>query len=109
MLHLVDALPEFAAELSRGLADLGYKKLATSVNSIVIVERCKCDETGCITFYAAPKTSVTSQRPCNTAIPAVKGLTCVQYIGQQIVWVEVLGRPEDRKKLDRYESLLAAN
>ena len=108
MLHLVDALPEFAAELSRGLAELGHKELATSVNSIVIVERCKCDETGCITFYAVPKT-VTNQRPCKTAMPVVKGLTCVQYIGQQIVWVEALGRPEDREKLDRYESLLAAD
>jgi len=32
------------------------------------------------------------------------GVTCVQYFDQQIIWVEVLGRPEDREKLEKYES-----
>lgn len=107
MLYLVDALPDFSDELSRGLADLGHQELATSVKAIVIVERCKCNETGCITFYAVPKSSLTNKCRCKTAYPVVRGLTCVQYIGQNIVWVEAVGRPDDRKKLERYGSQFA--
>ncbi len=101
MLKLSQALPQFAQELSRGLISLGYTQLAASVDSLEIVERCKCDEPGCVTFYAVPKLSAPHPDKCQRIIAPVRGVTCIQVSDQQITWVEVLGRPELREKLDQ--------
>ena len=107
MLRLYQALPELTDELSRGIASLGYKKLAASVYSIEIAERCICDELSCVTFYTVPKLSAPCPDICKRIVAPARGVTCVQYFDQQIIWVEVLGRPEDREKLEKYESQLA--
>lgn len=108
MLKLAHALPKFADELSNGLAALGYKKLAESVYAVDIAERCRCDEPGCVTFHAVPKISAPSGEACERVIAPAMGVICVQYFDQHIIWVEVLGRPDDREKLDRFEFRLAA-
>lgn len=108
MMKLAEALPQFAEELTQGLADLGYKKLAAAVHAVEIVERCRCDEPGCDTFYAVSKRSAPSGEKCSRVIAPARGVLCVQYLRQRIIWVEVLGRPEDRERLDRFESRLDA-
>jgi hypothetical protein len=107
MLRLAQALPEFADELARGIASNGYKKLAASVYAIEIIDRCRCDEPGCVTFYAVPKQLAPCSERCKRIIAPARGVTCLHFLDQQITWVEVLGRPEDREKLDKYESQLA--
>lgn len=101
MLKLADVLPEFAEELAQGLAVEGQMHLADTVHSLKIVERCPCDEPGCVTFYTVPKSSVPAWPSCNRAFPPVKGVMCLHYANRQILWVEVLGRPGDRAKLDQ--------
>ncbi|AMV32219.1 hypothetical protein VN12_08855 [Pirellula sp. SH-Sr6A] len=101
MMKLADALPEFAEELAQGLAAEGYKHLAETVHSVEIVERCLCDEPGCVTFYAVPKSSAPAWPACKRVIAPAKGVMCVHYSKRQILWVEVLGRPDDRAKLDQ--------
>jgi hypothetical protein len=107
MTKLAQALPDFTEELSQGIASLGYKNLAASVYAIEVVERCKCDEPGCVTFFCVPKLSAPRPDTCKRIVAPARGVTCVQYFEQTITWVEVLGRPEDRMKLDKYESQLA--
>lgn len=107
MLKLAQVLPDLTEELSRGIASLGHEKLAASVYTIEIIERCKCEEPGCVTFFCVPKVSAPLPDRCNRIVAPAWGVTCVQYFDQQITWVEVLGRPEDREILDKYESQLA--
>jgi len=107
MTKLAQALPDFTEELSQGIASLGYKNLAATVYEIEVVERCKCDEPGCVTFFCVPKLSAPRPDTCKRIVAPARGVTCVQYFEQTITWVEVLGRPEDRMKLDKYESQLA--
>ncbi len=101
MMKLADALPKFAEELAHGLAVQGHKHLAEAVLSVEIVERCRCDEPGCVTFYAVPKTSATAWPASKRVIAPAKGVMCVHYIDRQILCVEVLDRPDDRAKLDQ--------
>jgi hypothetical protein len=108
MLKLAQALPDLTEELSQGIASLGYKKLAASVYTIEVVERCKCEEPGCVTFFCVPKIHAPLPDTCKRIIAPARGVTCVQYVDQQITWVEVLGRPEDREKLDKYEAQMAS-
>ena len=108
-MKLAEALPQLADDLSQGLAALGYEKLAASVNSVDIVDRCRCDHAGCVTFFAVPKGSAPSGEKCNRVIAPAPGVLCVQYSRQRIIWVEVIGRPEDRERLDRFESQLTAS
>jgi hypothetical protein len=100
-MKLATILPEFANELAQGLAAMGYKCLSESVHEVEIVERCECDEPGCVTFHAVPKTSAPAWPACKRIIAPAKGVMCVHYANRQIIWVEALGRPEDRVKLDK--------
>lgn len=104
MLKLAQVLPELAEELSHGLASMGYENLAKSVYTIEIADRCKCDEPGCVTFFCVPKRTAPHPDICQRIIAPARGVACVQYVDQQIIWVEVLGRPEYREKLDKHES-----
>ena len=106
MVRLALALPDFAEELSRGLAALGYEHLAKLVYSIDIVERCPCSEPGCVTFYAMRRTEAARQVECDRVVAPAKGVLCVHYRDQQIVWIEALGRPQDRARLDLLTDIL---
>jgi len=104
-MKLANALPEFADELAQGLAAMGHKYLAEAVYSLDIVERCLCGEPGCVTFHTVPKTAAPAWPACKRVIAPAKGVMCVHYANRQIIWVEVLGRPEDRVKLDQIYKL----
>lgn len=101
-MKLATVLPDFARELLQGLSAMGHNKLAESVANVEIVERCECEQPGCITFYTMPKDSISSQdwSECERAISPAAGISCVYYQSDQIRWIEALGRPADRKMLD---------
>lgn len=103
MPKLYQILPELAEELSRAVAFAGLTKLAESVYALEIVERCNCKEPGCVTFYAVPKLAAPSPDNCKRIVAPTKSIACIQYLDQQIIWVEVHGRPEDREALDKLE------
>ena len=100
MTKLIEILPEFAAELVAGLTECGEAKLARSVIDVEIVERCKCNEPGCVTFHAQARDSTPSPDLCARVIVPADGVTCIKYYMDRIVWVEALGRPKERSVLD---------
>ena len=99
-----DALPQFAAELAEGLAELGHPELARSVREIEIAHRCECDEPGCLTFDTVPITEAVNWGECRRVVAPVPGVLCVLYRNDAIMRVEALGRPHERELLDRLES-----
>jgi hypothetical protein len=48
---LADTLPEFAVELERLLARAGEPELASQVLGLVIVDRCRCEDSFCSSFH----------------------------------------------------------
>jgi hypothetical protein len=100
---LVDALPEFASELTRVLRAAGLIDLATQVASLRLVDRCRCGDWFCATFYTAPKPDG-AWGPQHTTVPlelAESGDINVDLVAGEIVEVEVLYRDELRSALQR--------
>ena len=52
---LKDALPEFAAELVRTLRAEGRTDLGEQIATLRVVDRCRCGDWFCATFYTVPK------------------------------------------------------
>ena len=100
-MKLAQVLPELARELGDGLRAEGYHALADSVAQLDIVDRCACEQPGCVTFFTVPKAELPDPTECKRVIAPVRGVSCVQYANGKIVWIEALGRPEDRQILDR--------
>ncbi len=100
MLKLSHILPEFARELANGLVSIGHDELASVVKDLEIAHRCPCQETGCLTFYAVPKSEALRPEDCQQIVPSVQGVSCVHHQDGRIVWVEAIGRPQDRRTLD---------
>lgn len=100
MAQLINILPQFAAELATALEESGHPELARSVDGIEIVERCRCSEPGCVSFYAHPKSSDTDSAECDRIVLRMRGVSCVYHQRGRIVWLEALGRQDDRAILD---------
>ncbi len=88
-------LPELAAELDRSLRQQGRPDLAEQVPSLRIVAVCPCEVEGCGSFYTGRPMKRWFRR--GRQVPA--GDLVVDTIDGEIVFVEVLGRPEVRAAL----------
>ena len=89
------ALPGFAAELEQGLRGAGRPELADQVASLQIREVCRCEVEGCASFYTAAPMRRWFRR--GKQVPV--GELVVDTIDGEIVYVEVLGRPDLRAAL----------
>jgi hypothetical protein len=52
---VADTLPAFANELRQPLIEKGEPELASQVSGLAILDRCRCGDANCGTFYAKPK------------------------------------------------------
>jgi hypothetical protein len=91
------ALPGFAVELEGGLRDAGRPELADQVASLKIREVCRCEVEGCASFYTAAPMRRWFRR--GKQVPV--GQLMVDTIDGDIVYVEVLERPDLRAALRR--------
>jgi hypothetical protein len=94
------AFPEFALELESLLAKQGDSELATQVKDLRIVDRCRCGDDFCATFYtqSKPKGSYGSGHKCVEVAPE-KGMIVLDVVRGHIVKVEILYRDEIRRQL----------
>ena len=99
-LSLADTLPEFAFELRQLLLQTGESQLAAQVPGLVILERCRCGDDFCATFYTQPKPQG-SYGPGhrNVALTPKEGMLILDVVSDKIACVEVLYRDEIRRKL----------
>ncbi|HTZ76062.1 MAG TPA: hypothetical protein VMB47_19245 [Candidatus Aquilonibacter sp.] len=99
-LLLTDTLPAFAAELRQLLEAQGEQELAAQVPGLVILDRCRCGDDFCATFYAQPKPD-SSYGPGhrNVALTPEEGMLILDVVGGEVACVEVLDRPDVRVKL----------
>jgi hypothetical protein len=98
--HLAEILPHFSVEVEVALVEAGFPALAESLGRVDIVERCRCEEPGCITFFALHARERPNPRDCERIVPNLRGVSCVLYHHGRVVWIEALGRPVERAILD---------
>jgi hypothetical protein len=96
---LQEAVPELAAEL-RTLLEKDEPQLAQQVASLRIVDRCRCGEDSCATFYTVPQPKgAWGAGHENILLDAERGYLILDLVDRRIVCVEVLDRDEFRLKL----------
>jgi hypothetical protein len=101
MATVTEVFPEFARELEQLTASSERPELARDVASLSIVDRCKCGQANCAHFYTAPPPAG-SYGPAhsNVMLDADSGLVVLDVVGDTIVAVEVLDRPDVKRRLD---------
>ena len=101
-LLLREVLPQLAEELATQLEGEDEPQLANQVPSLRIVDRCRCGDDFCATFYTAPKPKGAYGEGHETiALELENGYLNVDVVSGRIVCVEVLYRDDIRDKLLR--------
>jgi hypothetical protein len=90
-----NVLPELADELEAALREAGRPDLAEQIPSLRIAALCACEVEGCGSFY----TDRPIKRWFRRGKQVAAGDLVVDTIDGEIVFVEVLGRPEVRVAL----------
>ena len=95
-------MAEFAQELQLLLENLGLPELAAQVPGLRIVDRCRCGDHFCATFYSEPRPNSTWAslgRHENVVLNPEEGMIILDVVDRRIVCVEVLDRQDVRKSL----------
>jgi hypothetical protein len=93
-------MPELADELSSLLIDVGKPKLANQISSLRVVERCRCGVSFCSTIYTAPEPDGSyGAGHENIMLAPKKGWIILDIVKSKIMCVEILHRPEIKKRL----------
>jgi hypothetical protein len=99
-LLLADTLPAFASELQQLLIEKGEPELAVQVPGLAIVDRCRCGDDFCATFYTQPKPDgAYGPGHRNVRLLPEDGMVILDVVAGEIACVEVLDRPDIREKL----------
>lgn len=97
---LAIALPSLAQELRMLLIEAEELELAAQVSGLEIVDRCRCGDDFCATFYTQPKPLGSyGSGHRNVALTPEKGWLILDVVDGQIMCVEVLYRDEIREAL----------
>jgi hypothetical protein len=90
-------VPGFALELEEGLREAGRPELAQQVEGLEIRALCRCEIEGCASFH----TGLPMKRYFRRGKQVPVGELVVDTIDGEIVFVEVLDRPDVRAALRR--------
>jgi len=99
-LRLIDVLPQLVAELEQLLTGEGESALSAQVSELNIVDRCRCGDDFCATFYTEPRPKGRyGSGHRNISLEPSKGMLILDVVGSRIACVEVLYRDEIQKAL----------
>jgi hypothetical protein len=100
-ISLTHTLPAFATELQQLLTEKCETELAAQVPSLAILERCRCGDDMCATFYTQPKPEGSfGPGHRNVVLTPDEGMLVLDVVTGEIACVEVLDWKEIRQKLD---------
>jgi hypothetical protein len=91
--------PDFAEELRLLLLAEDAGDLAIRVADLQVIDRCRCGDRFCSTFYAAPAKAPYGPEHCTIALCPEAGMINVDVVAGKIVCVEVLYRDDLRSIL----------
>jgi len=94
------AFPALAAELRQLLEEQGEPVLAAQVPGLMILDRCRCGDDFCATFYTQPKPEGGfGHGHRNVRLMPEEGMLILDVVAGEIACVEVLDRKEVRETL----------
>lgn|SRR5262249_39659611 len=97
---LTDVIPELAQELETLLAKEGEPTLAAQVRQLHIVDRCRCGDSFCGTFYTVPRPNgVWGAGHRNISLDCQTGMLILDVVDDRVTAVEVLDRDEIRQRI----------
>lgn len=98
--QLHEQFPELSRELHQLLVDTGEPELASQVPSLQIIDRCRCGDDFCATFYTQPKPDgAYGPGHRNVVLDPAQGMLILDVVSDVIAQVEVLYRDDVRRKL----------
>jgi hypothetical protein len=97
---LIEMVPALSAELQQLLPEQGEAGLAAQVPMLAVIDRCRCGDDFCATFYVQPKPKgAYGPGHRNVALDPGNGMLILDVVDDKIAAVEVLYRDEIRKRL----------
>jgi hypothetical protein len=95
--------PAFATELEELIRRTDHPELAAQVRTLPVVARCQCAQDNCAHFYTAPRPNP-AYPPQHFCVPldSTTGFLVLDVLGDCILAVEILDRPEIKSALDAY-------
>ena len=97
---LSEVLPPFVRELEKLLGEQGEHELAAQVPELRIVERCRCGDDFCGTFYAQPRPKGSyGPNHRNVELSPKVGMLILDVVDGKIACVEVLYRDDIRRAI----------
>ena len=97
---LRDVFPLLSQELQELLINTGENDLASQVSGLRIVDRCRCGDDFCASFYTQPKPEgAYGPGHRNVALAPAEGMLILDAVDGVIAHVEVLYRNDIRQKL----------
>ena len=99
---LRDVLPEFTNELRELLAS--EPDILATVNSLELVDRCRCGDGFCASFYTLPAPrGAWGEGHENVVLEPEVGMVILDVIDRRIGMVEVIDRPDVKEVIDRLD------
>ncbi len=97
---LAEMFPLFSRELQQLPKDEGESDLASQVPGLRILDRCRCGDDFCASFYTQPKPdeSYGPSHRCLALEPG-EGMLILDVVGGVIAHIEILYRNDIRQKL----------
>jgi hypothetical protein len=98
--ELSEILPALAIELEQLFKKQGEAELAAQVSQLTVIDRCRCGDDFCSSFYTEPKPEG-HYGPSHRCIDldAAEGMLLVDVVAGKIAHVEVLNRADVRRHL----------
>jgi hypothetical protein len=97
---LTNVLPKLAVELEQLLREHGEPELAAQVSTLAIVDRCRCGDDFCSSFYTQPKPKGAYGSEYRAIdLDAARGMVIVDVVSGRIAHVELLNRDDVRRVL----------
>ncbi len=99
---LSQVFPEFVHELV-ALVAAARPELVEQVEQLDVIDRCRCAQDDCAHFYTATRTEgAYGPGHSNVVLGSASGLIVLDLIGDKIVAVEILDRPDVKLRLDAF-------
>lgn len=97
---LVEVLPSLANEIEELLKKANEPELSARVVDLRIVDRCRCEDDFCASFYTQPK-PIGGYGPShrNVVLGPENGMLVLDVVSGSIMYVEVLNRDDIRKSI----------
>jgi hypothetical protein len=98
--QLSEILPALAIELEQLLKNQGESELAAQVSQLTVIDRCRCGDDFCSSFYTQPKPEG-HYGPSHRCfdLDAAEGMLFIDVVAEKIAHVEVLNRADVRRDL----------